>query len=87
MSTDTVDVQSAITITLEVGLERGVYRENTKGLGPGPNYQNFDLVCGLNRGVPRDIIGPWLRKNRFLTCVKKNRIRIVEHEPAAADAA
>jgi hypothetical protein len=87
MSADTVDVQSDIAITLEIGLERGVYRDAAADLGPGASYQTHDLVCGLNRDVPRELISWWLRKNRFLECVKKNRIRIVERESAASAAA
>lgn len=87
MSADAVDVWSDLSICIEVGLKRGVYSEAAGDLGPGPDHRAYDLCPGVNRGVPRDIIGPWLRINRFLECVKKRRIRIVESEQPAVAAA
>jgi hypothetical protein len=68
----TCDVHSDFAIRIEVGLVRG---------GPGPKHRMFDLQRGLNTGVPRDIIEPWLRANRrHLECIKAKRIRIVDKQ-------
>jgi hypothetical protein len=83
MSSATCDVHSDFAIRIEVGLEHGGAAFKNS-LQPGSNHRTFDLCRGLNTGVPRDIIEPWLRTNRrYLGCIKERRIRIVEQvEPA-----
>jgi hypothetical protein len=74
----TVRVQSDREIALEVGLVRGS-NEFKSTLTPGPKYQRVQIQRGINT-VPADIAREWLRKNKFLDCVKEKRIRIVDKD-------
>lgn len=78
-------VFSVLLIRIEIGLVRGGIEGGKAALYPGPKHRTFELQRGINRDVPRDIIEPWLRKNRpFLPCIKDGRIRIVESQEQAA---
>jgi hypothetical protein len=81
----TCDVFSDFSIRLEIGLERGADHEYKAALSPGRNHRTFELRRGVNHGVPRDIIAPWLKTNRrYLDCIKQGRIRVVEQGGAGA---
>jgi hypothetical protein len=73
---NTVRVWSELCIALEVGLVHGV-KEFKSTLQPGPNYRHVQLRRGLNE-VDGSLVREWLRKNKFLACVKEHKIRIVE---------
>ena len=73
----TCSVESAFALRMEVGLVRDP--EYARSLCPGPKHRTWDLVRGVNHGVPRDLITTWMRTNRhLLPCIKEGRIRIVE---------
>jgi hypothetical protein len=73
-----VQVQSELSVLMEVGLVKGVNSELKGSLGPGPDYRAFQIIHGLNT-VPADIAREWFRVNRrFLACIRSGKIRILD---------
>jgi hypothetical protein len=80
-------VWSDVAVRIEVGLERGANPEHRGCLSPGPNHQTHQLNRGINHGVPRALVGEWMRRNRkYVEAIRDGRIRIVEEQPETAAA-
>jgi hypothetical protein len=74
----TVTVWSDISIRIETGLRLMEFEGGALMVGSGPNFKCAQLVRGENHGIDAALIREWLRKNKFLECVKEKRIRIVD---------
>lgn len=73
----TVTVWSEFAIRIEIGLRLMEFEGGALMVGGGPDYKAAQLVRGENHGIDAALIREWLRKNKFLECVKEKRIRIV----------
>lgn len=74
--TATVTVWSDLAIRIEIGLRPVEMEGGLLMVGGGPDYRSAQLVRGENHGIDATLIREWLRKNKFLECVKEKRIRI-----------